>query len=253
MSSNRPFAGSGAMTRAISLALPAILAMAGCSGDANGPAKLSPTTRPASARVSGPGPENASEAPLGGTGRGTGTGPRSHFFSYGGNAYHICYVVDCSGSMIESLDRVRQELLISIGRLSPKQDFHVILFAKDAPKEAPARELVPATARYKEVAATFLDSVRAAGRTDPIPALHRAFTVLGAADPRRPGKLIYLLTDGDFPDGDGLLTAIRKLNKDKSVHINTYLYDYKGRKAVELMQTIAKESGGRYKYVSRDD
>lgn len=192
-------------------------------------------------------------APFGNRVGGSGAGPRSNFFGHGGNAHHICYVIDRSGSMVESFDRVRYEMLLSIGRLDPKQDFHVILFAKGTPKEAEARKLVPAIPRHKEDAAEFLDSVRAAGQTDPIPALQRAFNVLARADRRRPGKLVYLLTDGDFPDNKAVLADIRKHNTKKEVDINTYLYDYRGKQAVDVMRQIAKENGGRFKQISADE
>ena len=192
-------------------------------------------------------------APWGDTTGGSGGGPRSNFFGHGGNAYHIVYVIDRSGSMVETFDTVRNEMLISISRLRKEQDFHVILFAKGPPKESASRRLAPAIPRYKEEAAAFLDSVRAAGQTDPIPALERAFQVLARADRRRLGKLIYLLTDGNFPDNASVLAAVRKLNKEREVHINTYLYGNKPPEAVRVMVAIAKENGGRYKYVSQDE
>ena len=179
-------------------------------------------------------------------------GPRSAFFGGGANAHHIVYVIDRSGSMVETLDTVRTELLISISRLAPKQDFHLIMFAKGLPLEVPARRLMPATAENKEAAAKFLESVRAMGQSDPIPALQRAFAVLARAD-KRPGRLIYLLTDGNFPDNAAVLAVLRKLNGGKQVAINTYLYGRRPPEAEKVMRQIAKEHGGRYRYVSADE
>ena len=182
-----------------------------------------------------------------------GPGLRTSFFGVAANACHIVYVTDRAGSMVESFDIVRNEIMISISRLGKQQDFHVVLMGRGKPLEPIARKLTPGTPRHKEEAAGFLDEVRAAGRTDPLPALRRAFEVLAKADPKRPGKLIYLLTDGNFPDNAAVLALVRKLNKDKAVRIHTYLYGNRPPAAVKVLKQIAKESDGKYKFVSVDD
>ncbi|OPX24126.1 MAG: hypothetical protein B1H04_02695, partial [Planctomycetales bacterium 4484_123] len=83
---------------------------------------------------------------------GSGAGPKSRFFGTGGSAYHIVYVVDRSGSMIETFDEVREEMKRSILRLSPAQTFHVIFFSSGTPKENPPRRLVHAVPQNKRQA-----------------------------------------------------------------------------------------------------
>ena len=180
-------------------------------------------------------------------------GPPAAFFGSGSRADHLCYVVDRSGSMIDTFDAVRTEMLVSIARLRSSQDFHIILFAEGNPKELMHRRLVPATDRYKEDVATFLETIRAEGKTDPIPALLRAFDVLAQADPSKPGKVIYLLTDGVFPDNQAVLKAIRARNADKGVIIHTFLYGNKPPEAEKVMKDIAAENGGKYKFVSTEE
>lgn len=165
-------------------------------------------------------------------------------------ARNIVYVIDRSGSMVETFDTVRAEMLRSIGRLRDDQWFHVILFARGAPMECGARALVPANRRYKEQAALFLDDVNPGGSTHPVAALERAFAVLRRADRRRAGKLIFFLTDGNFPDNAAVLAAARKLNRDREVVIHTYLYGKRPAEAVRVMRKIADESGGIYRYIS---
>jgi len=131
---------------------------------------------------------------------GSGAGPKSRFFGTGGSAYHIVYVVDRSGSMIETFDEVRAEMKRSILQLSPAQAFHVIFFSSGVPKENPPRRLVYATQENKRAALRYLDKIQPHGQTDPIPALERAFAVLKNRPNRKRGMLIYLLTDGEFPD-----------------------------------------------------
>lgn len=174
--------------------------------------------------------------------------------SGGGNVHHVVYVVDRSGSMAtgERFDTVRHEILVSISRLKEVQDFHVILFSTGAPIENPPKRLVGATRAAKKQVAKFLGPVLAFGQTDPVPALNRAFAVLDRAG-KRPGKLICLLTDGEFPDNAAVLAAVAKKNADKKVRINTYLHDYRHPMAVEVMKDIATQNGGQYKYISPDE
>ena len=65
--------------------------------------------------------------------------------------------------------------------------------------------------------------------------------------------VVYLLTDGDFPNNNAVLEEIRKLNAGtKKVKINTIAFvnekdtdeDFK-----ELLQKIATESGGAFRQV----
>jgi len=192
-------------------------------------------------------------APFGLTTGGSRSGPKSPFFGDGGNAHHVCYVIDRSGSMVDTFDRVRYEMFRSIGWLIPEQDFHVILFASGAPMESWPRRLVAATKRNKADAVRFLMEVRAEQQTDPIPALNRAFDVLAQADPEKPGKVIHLLTDAVFPDNAKVLDAIRKRNQKKDVRINTYLYGRCPVEAEAVMKQIALDTRGRFKYISPDE
>jgi DNA-directed RNA polymerase subunit RPC12/RpoP len=183
----------------------------------------------------------------------SGGGPRSNFFGSGGNAYYVVYVVDRSGSMIDTFDFVRHEMIVSISRLVPEQQFHVILFAAGQPMEKTPKYLTPADTTYKVKAAEFLDEARPQGSTNPIPALQRAFSVLGDASGGKIGKLIYLLTDGDFPDNDKVLSMISSANRSKDVHINTYLYGHRGPSATDVMRRIAGDNGGVFTVVDRQE
>jgi len=197
-------------------------------------------------------------------------GPRSRFFGSGGNAYHIIYVVDRSGSMAPTFDEVRIEMLKSISRLKPVQDFSIILFSNNKYIEGPSKRLVSASIENKLSATDFLKKINASGQTTVLPALKRAFTIFKYADLRRPGKLIYLLSDGDFAgitggsvyqtdDGrtlNGNPAVVRWLkdnNKAKKIYINTFLYHSKDGSAVKVMKQVALDNGGRFKQISADE
>ncbi|MBN1554131.1 MAG: VWA domain-containing protein [Phycisphaerae bacterium] len=180
-----------------------------------------------------------------------GGGPKSTFFGTGGNAFNVVYVIDRSGSMVDTFDLVRLEMLRSIGRLRDTQTFHIILFAEGRPIENAPRKLIPASRKNKKDAALFLASVMPETQTDPIPALKRAFMVLRGAKKR--GKLIYLLTDGVFPDNTKVLKTIQEKNTEKNkVYVNTFLYGTKPPAAVDVMTKIADMTGGRYTFVRHE-
>jgi Mg-chelatase subunit ChlD len=197
------------------------------------------------------GAAGGSMADVGMSGAGSGAGPRSDFFKSGGNAHNVVYVIDRSGSMIDTFDSVRWEMVTSISELRDSHTFHIIMFATGKPIQldiAGARRPYVATRANRKEAARFLaDDVRAEGQTDPVPALQQAFGVLQRA--KQKGKLIYLLTDGIFPDNEKVLNAIRSANSGGDVVINTFLYGNRPPEAVDVMETIADENGGSYRYV----
>ena len=62
--------------------------------------------------------------------------------------------------------------------------------------------------------------------------------------------MIYILTDGDFPNNAQVLEELRKLNKDKRVKINTIAFMDRGEAYEKLLKQIADENGGAFKFVS---
>jgi DNA-directed RNA polymerase subunit RPC12/RpoP len=205
----------------------------------------------------GGGSEGGVLAPYGlGPGGGAGAGPKSSFFGNGGNAHHIVYVIDRSGSMVTEgvFDIVKAEILKSIGKLRPVQGFHVILFSDAKPIENPPRKMVPANTDNKRAAAEFLEPIIAEGQTNVIPAMERAFEVLEKNELPGKGRLIYLLTDGIFnaPEEE-VLGAIRAKNPKKEVFIYTYLYGHNPEQAEKVMKKIAEDNGGKYRYVSEGE
>lgn len=178
--------------------------------------------------------------------RGTGP-PGNDLFKQGGRAFNYVYVIDRSGSMIDTFDALRREMKRSIFSLREYQNFHVIFFADDEPEEFGPGRLVPAANLNKKKVAAYLQNVVPRGRTDPVPALERAFAVLQGA--RKRGLVVYLLTDGRFPDNQEALDVIDRLNADRTVQIFTYLYGNRPPEAVAVMKRIAAENNGGYRYV----
>jgi len=166
-----------------------------------------------------------------------------------GGPVDIVYVLDRSGSMINTFDPVRDELLKSILRLHPKQRFHVIFFASGKLQESPPRRLVPATSYHKREAVKYLRTVVAHDQTDVVPAIKRAFAVLGASGQARRGKVIYLLTDGEFRDNDRVVRMIRRMNAAAKGRICTILHHHRSPDAVRVLRRIAEENKGEFRFV----
>ncbi len=191
--------------------------------------------------------EGGGDSPQFGLGGGAEAGPS--FFGLGQSATgarRIVFVVDKSGSMTDSFDMVRRELLRCVGELGRTQKFHVICFSQrteDRPafEENPPRRLVSAIESSRRELAQFIAGVRPEGGTEPSPAMRRAFDL----EP----DLIYFLTDGDFDPK--LLGELIHLNRDKRVRICTIAY--MSPDGSERLKQIAREHRGEFKYVTERD
>ena len=186
----------------------------------------------------------------------TGTGFEARFFGVGGNARRLVYLIDASGSLMDTLDFVILELKRSINDLNPQQSFTVIFFqGGEQPKEVPAtRGIRPATPEIKLKVIEWID--RDAGNVfpklsaDPIPALKLAL--------QYHPQLVFILSDnitgrGRYEvDQRRLLREIERANKGQTA-INTIQFIY--RDTLEsyglkpTMEEIADRNGGLYKFV----
>jgi hypothetical protein len=182
---------------------------------------------------------------------GGGIGPKGPVFGAGGNARMIVFLCDATGSMINKMATLKDELNKAVVGLKPIQSFDII-FYQDVKVEPFQPTLVPATPESKRRAGTYLEGVTATGTTDPIPALTKALQL-------KP-QLLYFLTDAaDFPDPQALLDTIKKYNPDRKIKINTILFvenkaeHEKNADSEGLMKGIAKDNGGNFRWVEMDN
>jgi hypothetical protein len=153
------------------------------------------------------------------------------------------YVCDASGSMMEKMPALKRELSYAVMRLRPWQEFSVIFFQDEQPSVL-SPSLVRATPGNKKVAETFIDDATTIGSTDPIPGIKKAF----AQHP----QIMFLLTDGDFPNNDAVLAEIRLLEKQQHVVIHTIAFvgdNDRQTNFLVLLKQVAKETGGTFKKV----
>jgi len=196
---------------------------------------------------SGTGDGGGPVAAFGVPGGGGGIGPKFMGQGTGGNTRSIVFVCDASGSMMNKMVPLKNELKRTIDRLKALQAFSVIFFADEKP-QALSQQVTFATPDAKRKAYDFLQNVSTAGQTNPIPALELAFKM-------KP-QLIFLLTDGDFPDNNAVLSRVRDLNKEHTVKINTIAFvgeSDNDKEFINVLTTIAKENGGVFSKVSQDE
>ena len=152
------------------------------------------------------------------------------------HASRICYVVDQSGSMIDTFDILKAELKRSIVGLNGDQQFQVIFFS-DGATEYPSRRFLRATPLNKRRVLEWIDGVVNQGQTNPQAAMIRALEL-------RPEKILFL-TDGDFDEK--LVTLLRRRNRS-SIAIDTYAY--LNHDGARLLRQISDDSGGIYTPIS---
>lgn len=168
----------------------------------------------------------------------------TEFFGIGGYGQTFVYVVDASDSMNDhdKFERARYELLHSIEQLNGDQRYFVIFYNEGAyPMDADE----PLLASADNVAKTtnWIQEVSPTGGTNPLPALLYALSL-------RPDA-IYFLSDGQFDPA--IIREMRIRNRQnlrlhiRQIPIHTIaFYD---RIAEGLMRSIARNSGGEYRYV----
>ena len=185
---------------------------------------------------------------------------RAQFLGSGGNARRIAFVIDASGSLIDTFPFVITELKRSISQLSQRQHFTVIFFQGSDVIEIPpiGIDQKRASTAIKQQTIDWLAKenyhVIPNGTTNPRLALRRAFEY-------RP-ELIFLLSDaitgqGQYEmDQKQLLDEIQRINRS-GTKINTlqFIQQDKLEKAglTGTMKLIAQQSGGVYKFISEAD
>ena len=170
---------------------------------------------------------------------GTTTGGGTSFFGLQARGRDFVFVVDRSGSMIgEPLLAAKAELIRSITALKRHMRFFIIFYNNKGEAMA-ADGLVRATTRARIRHFTWVDSIEAAGGTDPTDAMQQALAL-------KPDT-IWLLSDRRF--SEKACDAINKANPNQRVQIHTIAFCDNAGEAV--LQRIAKENRGGYRFVPR--
>jgi hypothetical protein len=159
---------------------------------------------------------------------------QTSFFGIRAQGQVFIYVVDCSGSMLDDdrLIRAKLEIRRSIERLQYPQRFHII-FYNDRP--IPMLGDLPRAADLgaKSQMNQWLRLIQADGGTDPRGAMALALSL-------RPDA-VFLLSDGEFPEGTVESIARKNLRK-----VPIHCIDLSGGLAGDQLVRIARDRGGQY-------
>jgi hypothetical protein len=177
-----------------------------------------------------------------GVGDGVGNGSGSQFFELETAGTRFVYVLDGSGSMTEPhseartrLDRVKIELIRSIGGLPEQMEFFVIFFNRFS-VPMPAEKLQPASLANKRKYLEWCMKVKGGGGTDPRAALKKALEL----EP----DVIYLLTDGVFDDD-----AVAEVTRQNSRGVSIHTFCFGDAAGENLLKKISQKNNGTYKFV----
>lgn len=163
---------------------------------------------------------------------------QTSFFGLRARGHLFVYVVDASGSMVDNgrMMRAKQELRRSVGALQSPQRF-VVIFYNDRPMPMAGGLPMGADAASKARLASWLRVMGADGATDPRSAMAMALGLQPDA--------IFLLSDGEFPEGTAQAISSRNRNQ---VPIHTVDMGSGGgaAAAVGQLREISRASGGQH-------
>jgi hypothetical protein len=162
-------------------------------------------------------------------------------------AERVCYVYDYGGELLVGFQALAAEIKASIARLSPGQSFDVIPIGSKHPFASGS--LAPASPEEKDRAGRFLDETFPSEEEDPVAALDLAF--------RQKPQVVFLVSNGDFPDNKAVHDWLAAHNKDKAVVVNTIALvpgsladvDNVDVEFLDLLETIARLNSGQFRKV----
>ena len=151
------------------------------------------------------------------------------------------YVIDATGSMLSDWQELTSQLNRVIGSLDAAQSFNVVL-SNDHDPEPLATALIHATPENKKKAGDYFATTTPHGGPDPLPALQKAFAL-------KPEAIFFFTDPTCFPDKKAMLELVNKA-ENKDVRIDIIAFEGHDADNEEFLQSVAKQSGGFYKYVS---
>lgn len=165
-----------------------------------------------------------------------------------GDAHKVVYLVDASGSLVDSFPRVLEELESAVTALPKAQAFTVIFFGADGVIEPPPDGLRLADVKNKRELRTWLanDNVSAWGRGDALKALRRAVAY-------QPNDIVILsdnLIGGQATkeQAQETLDQIDKIVGDRVEKID--VIQFFDRDPQHLLKQIAERFNGRYDWIT---
>lgn len=164
-------------------------------------------------------------------------GKGASFFGLEARGGKFVYVVDRSSSMRHNkLRDTKDELIRSVHSLTRTMEFFIIFYDSGFEPMA-ATGLVKANGPNKSRYLSWVEAMQCRGGTDPRQAMLMALSLKPDA--------IWLLSDGQF--SPQACDVIRAANPNARVQIHTIAFH--SERGQQVLQRIAEENGGHYRYV----
>ncbi|GEM_PF-2745043 len=176
------------------------------------------------------------------------TRPVLRFFRINTESRRVVYVIKHSGSMMDNFDFLREEVKWSVRRLSPSQEFNVVMWEETADVIFDKDRLVKATQDNIQTLAKRIAEFVPQGQNDDIyDPLKQAFD---EAFKMKPDTIIFV-ADGHFDPK--LAEFVAQTNKKLKISIHTVAFVNKEPSYEERLRDLAKDNGGHYTFVSEED
>jgi hypothetical protein len=159
----------------------------------------------------------------------------------------IVFIVDHSGSMLDTFDYLRAFMLTAIDSLAEDREGGVLLVAGTV-EAVGEKKIVPMTAEAKKKIAEGLAKARVQGASDDdLSSFAEAFKKAFVMKP----DTIFFLTDGHFDPR--LQQQVKLLNAKKGVAVNTVTFIIHEPSNEEALKEMAKANGGQFRFVSEKE
>ena len=179
--------------------------------------------------------------------------PGPDMFAFDPEVSRIVFVVDASGSLIDTLPLVLERLKNAVLKLDATQQFTVVFFQEDQAIEVPPKGLKTAASSTRQQVAARISfesgHIRPRGQSSPVRALQLAMKY-------RP-QLLFVVSDNIVGSGpyemqpDQMLKLIDRLNPDRKTVISTV--QLVRRDPAQTLKRIAIEHGGTYRFARESD
>lgn len=171
------------------------------------------------------------------------------FFGNETSMHKVCFVVDCSGSMLGLFKEVRRQLASSISALNPDNFFYVIMFRGTGLIEIGDSQLMRATpSNIKTALRRISKCPRPFGAPNALEAIKRAIRLKDSSGNH--ADVIYFLTDGfDFSSEENedftLEVDAFRLKESPNTKIHTIGF-WTNKRDRKMLERLAQASGGEF-------
>jgi hypothetical protein len=169
----------------------------------------------------------------------------SPFVGLRSNGRELTFICDGSSAMVGKWAALSSELDKAVTSLRPPQRFNLIILHDGTYSVLDENQMLEATPTNKVRVFVRMDSITPGGAARVGPALQLAMS-------QHP-QLIFVVVGGDFADRATLAQQIRELNPKKAVRVNTVEFLDRDPACEAVLKEIAADSGGTYRYVSRQE